>query len=101
MKTNATTVTTDGDAKSDEFPKVTIEVMDYSAFIGEDDEGSPEDQAAFIGKLGTFYRQKAMEFKPPRFYGHQLSCIKLWKSVIILGGYDRVSLLFCTFILLF
>ncbi|KAK4736980.1 hypothetical protein R3W88_000677 [Solanum pinnatisectum] len=79
MKTNATTVTTDGDARSDGFSKVTI----------EDDEGSPEDQAAFIGKLGTYYREKAMEFKPPRFYGYQLNCLKLWRSVIRLGGYDR------------
>ncbi|WMV56924.1 hypothetical protein MTR67_050309 [Solanum verrucosum] len=126
MKTNATTVTTDGDARSDEFPKVTIEVMDSSIgkapepaslmFLinpstandgqysgeasgnisammvdGEDDEGSPEDQAAFIGKLGTFYREKAMEFKLPKFYGHPLNCLKLWRSVIRLGGYDRVT----------
>ncbi|KAH0709490.1 hypothetical protein KY284_010917 [Solanum tuberosum] len=49
---------------------------------GEDDEGSPEDQYAFIGKLGTFYREKAMEFKLPKFYGHPLNCLKL-------GGYDR------------
>ncbi|KAG5571928.1 hypothetical protein H5410_061694, partial [Solanum commersonii] len=58
----------------------------------EDDEGSPENQAAFLGKLGTFYWEKAMEFKPPRFYGHQLNCLKLWRSVIRLGGYDRFLL---------
>ncbi|KAH0774930.1 hypothetical protein KY290_012067 [Solanum tuberosum] len=58
---------------------------------GEDDEGSLEDQAAFIGKLGTFYREKAMEFKLPKFYGHPLNCLKLWRSVIRLGGYDRVT----------
>ncbi|KAH0688844.1 hypothetical protein KY289_016202 [Solanum tuberosum] len=58
---------------------------------GEDDECSPEDQAAFIGKLGTFYREKAMEFKLPKFYGHPLNCLKLWRSVIRLGGYDRVT----------
>ncbi|KAH0734030.1 hypothetical protein KY285_009737 [Solanum tuberosum] len=124
MKTNATTVTTDGDARSDEFPNLTIEVTDSSigkapepaspmflinpstanagqhsgeAFAnisammadGGDDEGSPEDQAAFIGKLGTFYQEKAMEFKLPKFYGHPLNCLKLWRSVIRLGGYDR------------
>ncbi|KAK6773776.1 hypothetical protein RDI58_029014 [Solanum bulbocastanum] len=107
MEVNPTTVTTDGDARSCEFPKVKLEVTDSS--IGktpepatqmflinpsttnagehsgkasenifammvdcEDDEGSPEDQAAFLGKL-AFYREKAMEFKPPRFYGHQLN----------------------------
>ncbi|KAH0707691.1 hypothetical protein KY285_012243 [Solanum tuberosum] len=58
---------------------------------GKDDEGSPEDQAAFIGKLGTFYREKAMELKLPKFYGHSLNCLKLWRSVIKLGGYDRGS----------
>ncbi|WMV18179.1 hypothetical protein MTR67_011564 [Solanum verrucosum] len=116
MKTNATTITTDGDARSDEFPKVTIEVT--NSFIekalepaspmflinpsttnagqhsgeafenifammddGEDDEGSPEDQAAFIGKLGTFYKKKAMEFKLPKFYGHLLNCLKTCTTV--------------------
>ncbi|KAH0773590.1 hypothetical protein KY290_010727 [Solanum tuberosum] len=131
MKSNPTTVTIDGDARSYEFPKVKLEVTDSSiekmpepaspmfpinpstanaghhsgvasenifAMMtdGEDDEDSLENQAAFLGKLGTFYREKAMEFKPPRFYGHQLNGLKLWRSVIRLGGYDRVSLLFCT-----
>ncbi|XP_049397278.1 AT-rich interactive domain-containing protein 6-like [Solanum stenotomum] len=58
---------------------------------GKDDEGFLEDQDAFLGELGTFYLEKAMEFKPPRFYGHQLNCLKLWRSVIRLGGYDRGS----------
>ncbi|XP_049397283.1 AT-rich interactive domain-containing protein 5-like [Solanum stenotomum] len=88
MEANPTTVTTDGDVRSYEFPKVKLEVTDSS--IGEDDEGSPEDQAAFLGKLGTFYWEKAMKFKPPRFYGHHLNCLKLWRSMIRLGGYDRV-----------
>ncbi|KAG5571085.1 hypothetical protein H5410_060851 [Solanum commersonii] len=43
---------------------------------GDDDEGSLEDQAAFIGKLGTFYREKVMEFKLPKFYGHPPNCLK-------------------------
>ncbi|KAH0773755.1 hypothetical protein KY290_010892 [Solanum tuberosum] len=63
---------------------------------GEDNEGSPEDQAVSIGKLGTFYREEVMEFKLPKFYGHPFNCLKLWRSVITLGGYDRISLLFCT-----
>lgn len=56
-----------------------------------DDEGSSEDQVAFIRKLESFYRERAMEFKPPKFYGHPLNCLKLWRSVIRLGGYDRVT----------
>ncbi|MCD7461134.1 hypothetical protein HAX54_045344, partial [Datura stramonium] len=55
------------------------------------DDGSPEDQAAFMRELEIFYRERAMEFKPPRFYGHPLNCLKLWRSVIRLGGYDRVT----------
>ncbi|KAL7261525.1 hypothetical protein ACSBR1_000043 [Camellia fascicularis] len=58
----------------------------------EDDEsGTPEDQAAFLKELESFYRERSMEFKPPRFYGHPLNCLKLWRAVICLGGYDRVT----------
>ncbi|KAH0773610.1 hypothetical protein KY290_010747 [Solanum tuberosum] len=131
IESNPTTVTTDGDARSCEFPKVKLKVTNSSigkmpepaspmflinpstANAGEhsgeacenifammadceDDEGSPEDQAAFIGKLGTLYRKKAMTFKPSRFYGHQLNCLKLWRSVIRLGGYDRIIPGCCT-----
>ncbi|WMV58749.1 hypothetical protein MTR67_052134 [Solanum verrucosum] len=118
MKINPTTVTTDGDARSYEFPQVKLKGTDSSIgkmpepaspmFLinpltantghhsgeasnnisarmadGEDDEGSPEDQAAFIGKLCTFYREKAMSC-------HVLHA-KLCRSVIRLGGYDRGS----------
>lgn len=55
------------------------------------DDGSPEDQAVFMRELESFYRERAMDFKPPRFYGHPLNCLKLWRSVIRLGGYDRVT----------
>ncbi|XP_049397281.1 AT-rich interactive domain-containing protein 5-like [Solanum stenotomum] len=91
IESNPTTITIDGDARLCEFPKVKLEVTDSANVDSEDDEGSPEDQAAFLGKLGTFYWEKAMEFKPPRFYGHQLNCLKLWRSVIRLSGYDQVT----------
>ncbi|XP_060200028.1 AT-rich interactive domain-containing protein 5-like isoform X1 [Lycium barbarum] len=55
------------------------------------DDGSPDDLAAFMRELESFYRERAMEFKPPKFYGHPLNCLKLWRSVIRLGGYDRVT----------
>ncbi|KAK4421848.1 AT-rich interactive domain-containing protein 5 [Sesamum alatum] len=58
---------------------------------GEDDDGTPEDQAAFMKELESFYKQKAMDFKPPKFYGQPLNCLKLWRAVIRLGGYDRVT----------
>ncbi|CAL5383273.1 unnamed protein product [Camellia sinensis] len=64
----------------------------YRIGMTEDDEsGTPEDQAAFLKELESFYRERSMEFKPPRFYGHPLNCLKLWRAVICLGGYDRVT----------
>ncbi|KAI3459917.1 hypothetical protein Pfo_016580 [Paulownia fortunei] len=59
--------------------------------IGEDDNGTPEAQTAFMKELESFYREKAMDFKPPKFYGQPLNCLKLWRAVIRLGGYDRVT----------
>ncbi|KAH0736566.1 hypothetical protein KY285_012273 [Solanum tuberosum] len=85
MKRNATTVTIDGGTRSDEFPKHNGEASKNQA-DGEDNEGFFEDQPAFIGKLGTFYREKAMEFKQPRSC-HVLPS-RLWRSMIRLGGYD-------------
>ncbi|KAK4428272.1 AT-rich interactive domain-containing protein 5 [Sesamum alatum] len=59
--------------------------------LAEGDDGTPEDQAAFMKELESFYRGKAMDFKPPKFYGQPLNCLKLWRAVIRLGGYDRVT----------
>ncbi|KAL3639848.1 hypothetical protein CASFOL_014816 [Castilleja foliolosa] len=59
--------------------------------MAEGDDGTPEDQAAFMKEIENFYREKAMDFKPPKFYGHPLNCLKLWRAVIRLGGYDRVT----------
>ncbi|KAG5613654.1 hypothetical protein H5410_024935 [Solanum commersonii] len=73
-------------------------IFDESKMADEEDEdedwnddGSPEDQAAFMRDLEIFYRERAIEFKPPKFYGIPLNCLKLWRSVIRLGGYDRVT----------
>ncbi|XP_076935577.1 AT-rich interactive domain-containing protein 3-like [Bidens hawaiensis] len=54
-------------------------------------EENEDDQAAFIKDLQAFYKQRSFDFKPPKFYGHTLNCLKLWRSVIRLGGYDRVT----------
>ncbi|KAI3465490.1 hypothetical protein Pfo_022153 [Paulownia fortunei] len=59
--------------------------------MAEGDDGTPEDQAAFMKELESFYRERAMDFKPPKFYGQPLNCLKLWRAVIRLGGYDRVT----------
>ncbi|XP_051118171.1 AT-rich interactive domain-containing protein 3-like isoform X2 [Andrographis paniculata] len=59
--------------------------------LGEKDDGTPEEQVAFMKEIENFYRQRALDFKPPKFYGHPLNCLKLWRAVIRLGGYDRVT----------
>ncbi|KAK6116813.1 hypothetical protein DH2020_049443 [Rehmannia glutinosa] len=59
--------------------------------MGEDDDGTLEEQTTFMKEIESFYREKAMDFKPPKFYGQPLNCLKLWRAVIRLGGYDRVT----------
>ncbi|XP_021740298.1 AT-rich interactive domain-containing protein 5-like isoform X2 [Chenopodium quinoa] len=60
--------------------------------IEEDEEaGTKEEQAEFIKELEAFYKERYMEFKPHKFYGEPLNCLKLWRAVIQLGGYDRVT----------
>ncbi|XP_041017765.1 AT-rich interactive domain-containing protein 6 isoform X3 [Juglans microcarpa x Juglans regia] len=56
-----------------------------------DEWGTPQEQAAFMKELECFYKEKALEFKPPKFYGEPLNCLKLWRAVIRLGGYDLVT----------
>uniref|UniRef100_A0A2P2K4Z4 Uncharacterized protein MANES_02G117200 n=1 Tax=Rhizophora mucronata TaxID=61149 RepID=A0A2P2K4Z4_RHIMU len=55
------------------------------------DSGTEEEQSAFMKELETFFKEKRMEFKPPKFYGEGLNCIKLWRAVMRLGGYDKVT----------
>ncbi|XP_006656264.1 AT-rich interactive domain-containing protein 5-like [Oryza brachyantha] len=64
-------------------------MFDYSR--GGDDSGTEEEQAAFMKELERFYREKLMEFKPPKFYGEGLNCLKLWRQVTGLGGYEQVT----------
>lgn len=56
-----------------------------------DESGTVEEQAAFMKELERFHKDKALEFKPPKFYGEPLNCLKLWRAVIKLGGYDVVT----------
>ncbi|KAG4161930.1 hypothetical protein ERO13_D01G086800v2 [Gossypium hirsutum] len=60
--------------------------------MGEADEaGTPEERAAFMKELESFYKDRSLEFKPPKFYGEPLNCLKLWRAVIKLGGYEVVT----------
>uniref|UniRef100_A0A0D9WS78 ARID domain-containing protein n=1 Tax=Leersia perrieri TaxID=77586 RepID=A0A0D9WS78_9ORYZ len=68
-------------------------MFDYTG--GGDDSGTEEEQAAFMKELERFYREKLMEFKPPKFYGEGLNCLKLWRQVTGLGGYDQVMCIAC------
>ncbi|XP_058190528.1 AT-rich interactive domain-containing protein 6-like isoform X2 [Rhododendron vialii] len=56
-----------------------------------DEWGTEEEQAAFMRELETFHKERFLEFKPPRFYGEPLNCLKLWRAVIRLGGYEQVT----------
>ncbi|KAJ7967014.1 AT-rich interactive domain-containing protein [Quillaja saponaria] len=56
-----------------------------------DESGTVEERAAFMRQLESFYRERAMEFKAPKFYGEPLNCLKLWRAVTRLGGYDVVT----------
>ncbi|THF95405.1 hypothetical protein TEA_026537 [Camellia sinensis var. sinensis] len=67
--------------------------LNESKMAEDDESGTAEDQAAFMKELESFYRERAMEFKPPRFYGQPLNCLKLWRAVTKLGGYDRLCLI--------
>ncbi|XP_055815409.1 AT-rich interactive domain-containing protein 6-like isoform X2 [Solanum dulcamara] len=58
---------------------------------GEDESGTEEEQAAFMKELETFHKERCLEFKAPRFYGEPLNCLKLWRAVIRLGGYEQVT----------
>ncbi|THF99258.1 hypothetical protein TEA_017095 [Camellia sinensis var. sinensis] len=63
-------------------PKFVYSCLLFELQMTEDDEsGTPEDQAAFLKELESFYRERSMEFKPPRFYGHPLNCLKTCTTV--------------------
>ena len=45
-------------------------------FLDGDDSGTEEEQAAFMAELERFHREHSLEFKPPKFYGKGLNCLK-------------------------
>ncbi|XP_077210490.1 AT-rich interactive domain-containing protein 6-like isoform X2 [Tasmannia lanceolata] len=55
------------------------------------ESGTEVEQAAFMEELENFFKERSMEFKPPKFYGKGLNLLKLWRAVIRLGGYDHVT----------
>nr|XP_043636587.1 AT-rich interactive domain-containing protein 6-like [Erigeron canadensis] len=65
--------------------------LEYTKIDEGYESGTAEEQETFMREVEAFYRAKGIEFKPPKFYGQHLNCLKLWRSVIKLGGYDRVT----------
>ncbi|GFY86334.1 ARID/BRIGHT DNA-binding domain-containing protein [Actinidia rufa] len=55
--------------------------LDESKLEEDDETGTSKDQAAFMKELESFYRERAMEFKPPRFYGQPLNLLKTCTTV--------------------
>ncbi|KAK1390979.1 AT-rich interactive domain-containing protein 3 [Heracleum sosnowskyi] len=67
-----------------------------NSFLGPDpllgdETGTEEERAEFMKELETFHKERSLEFKPPRFYQEPLNCLKLWRSVVKLGGYEQVT----------
>ncbi|KAK6937938.1 ARID DNA-binding domain [Dillenia turbinata] len=54
----------------------------------DDLSGTPEEQASFLQEPESFFNERGKHFKHPKFYGEPLNCLKLWRAVIDLGGYE-------------
>ncbi|XWS20808.1 hypothetical protein CRYUN_Cryun30bG0001200 [Craigia yunnanensis] len=82
--------------------------------MGDADEaGTQKERAAFMKELESFYKDRLLEFKPPKFYGEPLNCLKanfcfcvrvcierrLWRAVIKLGGYEAYNIVIICFTL--
>ncbi|XP_044507449.1 AT-rich interactive domain-containing protein 5-like isoform X2 [Mangifera indica] len=64
----------------------------YEPPVAEGDEsGTEEDQAAFVKEVESFYKDRSLEFKHPKFYKEDLNLLKLWRAVVKLGGYEEVT----------
>ncbi|WJX55978.1 hypothetical protein P8452_41686 [Trifolium repens] len=72
-------------------PPQNMYFLDPDHYYDGNESGTEEDQAAFMKELENFFRERSMDFKPPKFYGEGLNCLKLWRSVMRLGGYEKVT----------
>ncbi|XP_022751550.1 AT-rich interactive domain-containing protein 3-like isoform X2 [Durio zibethinus] len=66
-------------------------LLDDVHFSDGNDSGTEDEQLVFMKQLENFFKERGMEFKPPKFYGEGLNCLKLWRAVTKLGGYDKVT----------
>ncbi|XP_022638580.1 AT-rich interactive domain-containing protein 6 isoform X2 [Vigna radiata var. radiata] len=68
-----------------------LSFLDADHSYDGNESGTEEEQSAFTKELENFFRERSMEFKHPKFYGEGLNCLKLWRAVTRLGGYDKVT----------
>jgi hypothetical protein len=45
-------------------------------FLDGEDSGDEDEQAAFMQELERFHIEHNLEYKPPKFYGKALNCLK-------------------------
>ena len=50
--------------------------LDADHYYDGNESGTEEDQSAFMKELENFFRERSMDFKPPKFYGEWLNCLK-------------------------
>lgn len=50
--------------------------LDVDHSYDGNESGTEEEQSAFMKELENFFRERSMEFKPPKFYGEGLNCLK-------------------------
>lgn len=75
--------------EEEEDPGQKYSFLNYSD-IGYE-SGSEEEQMMFMKELEVFHRERGLDFRPPKFYGEMLNLLKLFRSVVRLGGYEHVT----------
>ncbi|KAM7258951.1 hypothetical protein ACFE04_014692 [Oxalis oulophora] len=70
-----------------------IQSYNFESLEDGDEAGTEEEQVAFRREVEAFYKERYLEFKAPKFYKEDLNLLKLWRSVLKLGGYEQVSCL--------
>lgn len=51
-------------------------LLDDINFSDGNESGTEEEQSVFMKQLEIFFKERGMEFKPPKFYGEGLNCLK-------------------------
>ncbi|KAG6491270.1 AT-rich interactive domain-containing protein 5-like [Zingiber officinale] len=89
--TEATVKQEKGKEDDEEGAEGYIQSSEFDSFLDGEDSGTEDQQSAFMKEIENFYKERSLEFKAPKFYGEGLNCLKLWRQVTRLGGYDKVT----------